>query len=1055
MNFDLSVVGLYNLLNTPEIQNQIQSLGLTDRVKFENGDADVIAQLVARNVSEYVQKIVRDKIEEVKKDENNKKNGILNLDVLNSLKLQGNVQLPLDDKILTEILVERTANPTRRPNTELTQSALIVPDGKSPQLGNEIALELLNCDSVDWLVSFIKLSAVNSFYDKLYSFCSIPNPDGSPRLRIATTTYMGATDSKALNKLFDLPNTQVKVCFNTSQTRLHAKAYIFKRHTHFGSAYIGSANLSTAAMSSGLEWTVKISEHELPDLWARSCQAFETCWNDSNFEHCTREDLNRIKEALSFNKIKIVKDESSSSSSNNLNIFRWTPHLYQTKMLDQLEAERQDGKMRHLIVSATGTGKTIVAIFDYQQQIKKRNSYPSLLYIAHRTDILRGAVAKYRSVLGFEEFGYLPSDGDVLTSANLRFTFCTPQTWNNRIKGNSLLDKFDFIVLDECHHSGAKSYLQILEYYKEAIDNGETDLLGLTATPFRSDGVDIRPLFGGGFTDELSLAEAIDNGHIVPFDYFGIDDSTDFSDVNWNNSSSAADIEKAINNNANHLDNVLKNIDKHIESKDKLRAIGFCAGVEHANKAAEFMNANGVPSVVLSGSSSKEEREKYISQLGDFPPKVNIIFTADLFNEGVDIPCVNTVLMMRPTNSPLIFVQQLGRGLRLAPYQYDKDRLLVLDFVGNHNEKYKGYLRFKAMSTRRDIPLVKQIENGMPFLPAGCSITLTQKARNQILSNITKNLNSLRGNMLRRHLVDAIREKGGHLALTELMEHIQSETPAPIFNIATPNDLEQEALNGVQITNSNSVRFHTLAQNDSKKLINIWQKLLNKEKVDIQDSDKQLAKFFLLSAFDVQLHYRDTSEVWKSIISNKGFVRDLKEFLNWRLLYIKPSQSLTFSATSNLLELNRTYTTKQISAALGTDGGVIMSGTYYQRNRNVDAFFITKIKSEKEFSKSTRYNDFAKNVDVFHWESPNNTKLESVAGQRYTNDISTKMLFLRNAKKQNTDVTGTFPISTTSGYIFVGPVEKVLGFHGECPIAIDYQLKYPMDADVYDFARMA
>lgn len=1055
MNIDLSVVGLYNLLNTPEIQSQIQKLGIVDRVKFENGDSELIAQLVARNVSEYVEKVVKDQIEEIKKDENNKKNGAIKLESLNDLKLQGNIQLPLDDKILTEILIDKAAAQTRRPNTELTQSALIVPDGKSPQLGNEISLELLNCDSADWLVSFIRLSAINSFYDKLYSFCSIPNVDGSPRLRIATTTYMGATESKAINKLFDLPNTQIKVCFNTSQTRLHAKAYIFKRNTHFGSAYIGSANLSTAAMSSGLEWTVKVSEHELPSLWTRSCQAFETCWNDPNFELCNKDDLNRIKDALLCSKVKVIKDEPKELSPNYFNIFKWTPHSYQTKMLNLLEAERLEGKNRHLIVSATGTGKTIVAIFDYQNQIKKRNEYPSLLYIAHRIDILRGAQAKYRSVLGFEEFGYLPSDGDDLTRTNSRFVFVTPQTWNNKIRGNKNIPIFDFVVLDECHHSAAKSYMQILEYYKDAIDKGDTDLLGLTATPYRSDGVDIRQLFGGGFTDELSLAEAIDNGHIVPFDYFGIDDSTDFSNVNWNNSSSTADVEQALIDNFGHLENVLKNIDKHVESMDNFRAIGFCAGVNHAQKAAAYMNSNGIKSVVLSGKSSKEERERYIRELGDFPPKVNIIFTADLFNEGVDIPCVNSILMMRPTNSPLIFVQQLGRGLRLAPFQYDKSRLLVLDFVGNHNEKYSGYLRFKAMSTRRDIPLNKQIESGMPFLPAGCSVTLTRLAREKILNNINKHLNFLRGNMLRKHLLDAIRENGMHLTLTELMDHIQTETPAPILNLATPSELENEALHGIQVTSSVGSRFHILAQNDSKNLINLWRTLLDKKNVNISELDKQLAKFFLLSAFDINLKFKDTIQFWDTVVKNKGLVRDLKEFLNWRLLYIKPSQCITFDKTSNLLELNKTYTTKQISAALGTSGGVIMSGTYFQKERNVDAFFITKVKSEKEFSKNTRYNDFAKNIDVFHWESPHDTKISSSAGQRYVTDSSIKMLFLRNMKKQNTDITGTFPISATSGYIFIGPVESVLGYAGECPIAIDYKLKHPLSADVYDFARMA
>jgi hypothetical protein len=496
----------------------------------------------------------------------------------------------------------------------------------------------------------------------------------------------------------------------------------------------------------------------------------------------------------------------------------------------------------------------------------------------------------------------------------------------------------------------------------------------------------------------------------------------------------------------------------HVANFSQLRAIGFCAGLKHARAACDYFNSKGIKSIVLSGESTDKEREKAIAEMEDMNPTISIIFTADLFNEGVDIPCVNTVLMMRPTNSPLIFLQQLGRGLRHAPPQYDKTDLLVLDFVGNHNEKYRGFDRFRLLSTRKDIPTSTQIKQGMPFVPAGCAISLTAQARDKILGSINRQLASLKGQALTRHLVNVIRDAKQHLPLTQLMENISVSSPAPIYRHTLPAALERTALGIEGPEDKVGAKLNAVAQMDSPWMINAWMKILTNQTRDLSPEDIKMARFFLISSFNDKVNLSTVDEVWNQVITGQsGLVRDIVEFLDWRIHKSSPIEVKTFEQTGKYLELHRSYNSKQISAVLGSTGATIQSGTYYNESKDMDAFFITRLKNEKEFSPTTMYKDHAKSELIIHWESPNSTRLDSDAGRRYTTDNSYKMLFIRHTKKVAYDITGEYAVggNVTSNYVFLGPVKKVLNYEGECPIGIDYELEYPLPADVFDYSRGA
>lgn len=1059
MKRDFSKAGLYCLLNTPEVRQKLHALQVENRAVFAKGDTALISRMVAKAISEEVERFVSEKLEGL--DEEKRKQPEWIHDAIQELSERGGLPhdaIPIDDQILKEIKITKDARQMRRPTTELDECSLIVPDGRTPTLGNEIGLELESADRTDWLVSFIKLGAIRAFYPQLQTFCGKANEDGTPRLRVATTTYIGATDAKALELLFKLPNTEVKVCFNTSQTRLHAKAYLFRRESDFGTAYIGSANLSAPAMSSGMEWTVKVSQSEIPYLFGQAVQSFEGCWNNANFETCTEHDLPRIREALSRARVT-MKAAGNVSGNDVLKSIVLLPHPYQVKMLESLMVERDNNQSRHLVVSATGTGKTMVAAFDYGRMIGRLHREPKLLYIVHRLDILRGAAEKYRAVLKNENFGCVLSDGDALTTANGNQIFCTPQTWKTHFRDNGQYtpDFFEMIVMDECHHTQAAGYQELLDYYKPAIDAGKTDLLGITATPFRADGKDVRPDFGGDFTHELSLAEAIENGHIVPFNYFGIDDDTDFSGVHWKSGGATEkEIEAVLAANGKHLEHVYQSLTEYVQGVDTLRGIGFCAGVKHAERARDYMIAKGVNSAVLTGSSSQEERKRVIDSMTTFPPKINLVFVADLFNEGVDIPCVNTVLMMRPTHSPLVFIQQLGRGLRIAPVQYDKRELLVLDFVGNHNKEFNGFSRYVQMSTRKDIPVEKQIEMGMPFLPAGCSVTLSRQAREKILRNIKEFTAALKGQALKNHLIECIKNAGHELSLKEMMERLSLDAPAPIFRQARPAILNGAALRNEEMELDSGTCFNTIAQNDSRTLMRYWMQIIRGHTGMMGDGDIRMAKFFLLSAFYPKVSIQNTDAIWNEFSSQRGMLKDMLEFLEWRTSRIEPLKTEVFAETSKYLELHRTYNSKQISAAIGRSGGVIMSGTDFNKDRNLDSFFITIRKPEAEFSPTTQYHDYAKSPHIFHWETPGRTTVDSTEGRRYLNGLSRKMLFIRHSKRVRLDVTGQHDLPATAAYYtFLGPVNSVLGYESERPIGIDFEMEYDLPADVFAYAKGA
>ncbi len=934
-----------------------------------------------------------------------------------------------------------------RPLTPLGTSSLLTGGRSDPPLEHELRQEMFTADRVDILISFVKWSGLRLLdpaFDHLEAR-AIP-------VRIVTTSYMGASDPEAIASLASRRGFSVKVSYDTQRTRLHAKAYYFQRRTGFSTAYIGSANMSHAAMTSGLEWTVKVTERDMPHILNRFAAEFSTYWSSPEFEAYDSSQSQRLKEAIAY-----AKTGGETVGPRFFADIR--PHAFQERILDALVAARRAGERRNLVVAATGTGKTVVAAFDYARfstsaasGALRAASRPNLLFVAHRKEILEQARDCFRTVLRDANFGELLVEGE--RPVHWSHVFASTQSLSSIQPWKSLsAEHYAFVVIDEAHHSAAGSYRPLLANFHPEV------LLGLTATPERMDGTSILPDFGGRFAAEIRLPEALEEKLLCPFHYFGVTDPVSLADERfWRNGkydvSALTDVYTGDDLRARQrLDVILGSLRRYQPDLSRTRAIGFCASVAHARFMATAFAHQGLLAAVIVGETPPVERARLVSEFR--AGRISFIFTVDVFSEGVDVPEINLVMFLRPTESLTVFLQQLGRGLRHHP---EKDCLTVLDFIGQNHRRYRIDRKFAALLARDRQRMDKEVERDFPHLPPGCNIQLERVARERVIGNIRETLINFT-TLVAESVATFEQDHALPLSFGNFVE-AAGVSPIELLEKRTWSEWKALARQGVAPSDPDLERCcqalrRICLRTDPTTLEQLEQFAASDRPETVSaalDTKDALRLHSLLwaktgSAIEVQ-SVEESLAKWHRNGTARG---DLREVIAWRRSrhdFATQPIALPFPCA---LRLHAAYGSAEIKAALGlltlNAPGPTGVGVFHVEVLRCYVHLVTFRKSEEDFSPTTRYRDYPISRTELHWESQSNTSQRSATGQNYLHfrERGYTVLFFARLEKR---IDGE-----TAPFLFLGPARRLISAQGDRPISMVWELEHPIPAVLFEEAR--
>lgn len=938
--------------------------------------------------------------------------------------------LPSPELRVLRAIHEPSLRPTL-PRTGLRHPWLFTSAKGEPSLYSELRAELGTAQRLDLIISFIRWSGLRKLQD-VFERATSADATGATRtrIRILTTTYMGATDRRAVDALASLPGVELRVSLDGRRERLHAKAWLFGRANGFGTAFVGSANLSRSALIDGIEWTLKISQAREPALFEAARASFEAHWEDPEFQAYDPRDPTH-GEALE----RALAEQRAGGGAAVPVVRTWfdlQPKPFQQAMLDRLEHERAQGRSRNLLVAATGTGKTVVSAFDYHRLCLREGGRPRLLFVAHQRRILEQARDTFRQVLRDGSFGEI-LDGQTRPASHDHL-FAMIQTVASRGLVRQLGAEFwTMVVVDEAHHVPAPSFDALLREVRPRW------LLGLTATPERADGKSLNAWFDarpdGSPACSLRLWDALEQQLLCPFEYFASSDEVDLRGVDWGRSGELQQLGRIVGPSTVRARSVLQAIERYVDDLGAMKALAFCVSVDHARFMAAFLGSKGLPAQALSGEDEQATRAEAIRRLES--GELRVLCTVNLFNEGVDIPSVNTLLLLRPTQSPVVFQQQIGRGLRLHP---DKPSCLVLDFIGQYDADYRFDLLYRGLTGLGRRALQQSVEHGFGLLPSGCHLQLDRVARERVLANLRQVLRV--GTLgLQRELAAWAAGRDGPVRLADFLSSQMIEVHelydarrswtamkrAVGLPTAAPGPRDEDLL----------ARIGTLAHVDDPSLLAAWIAWL--------DGGDAGERQVLMLAHQM-LHERApvSTNAFRALLdAHPAVTQELREL--FRLLWDASdvgAASADGAPPAWPLVLHARYGRRQVQAAVGHSDAsrrpAHREGVLLLNEERIELLFVTLDKREG-FSEAVRYDDYAISPSRFHWKTQNRASPSNASGRRYLESADNGwrfFLFLREDRD--------------AAFAFAGRVElESHEYDGRGPIGITWRLAQPLRAELF------
>lgn len=939
---------------------------------------------------------------------------------------------------------------------ELAPTLLVNNYHKEKKILSSLVEELESCEAFDFSVAFINnegLAAIKQTLDKLAIY-SQNHPKNPVKGRILTTNYLNFTQPSALRELMQFPNIEIRAY---TKGGFHPKGYIFKQSNYY-SMIIGSANLTASALTMNQEWSVKFLSCTDGQIVYTVREEFEQVWNEADnvneewlAQYSKKYDEKKLSLKLVNKQIRELRKQEKSSNkseepnpiipapSNNLEEIQFeqfiesplefsheeeqieiVPNSMQEEAMVALHNLREQKQNRALLIAATGTGKTYLSIFDVKQENPRK-----VLYVAHRDMILDKSEKSFKNVFPNIKMGFLNGsqkdiEADYLFASV--FTLAKEDTLKSFKK-----DEFDYIIVDEVHHAGAESYKKVIDYFTPKF------LLGLTATPERTDGFDIFSMFHNNIAYEIRLQKAMEEDLLCPFHYYGLSDLTVDGEI----------IDEKTDFNKLVCDERIKHIERSINLyrnfEYPVKGLIFCSRVEEAKELSEKLNKDGYCTKYLTGEHSDIEREKVIQELESDENPLQYIISVDIFNEGVDIPSVNQVVMLRPTQSAIIFVQQLGRGLRKFK---GKSYVSVIDFIGNYENNFFIPIALYGDNSYNKDNLRKVMNSGSSGLPGTSTVQITEVARQKIyqainetnftqLKVLKKEYEKLKMRLARIPTMMDFVNNGfidPHLFIDyagsyyEFLKKMDKEYP----------DLEPKHRTSLQFISqefSHGFRMHELLllklliENETVTLENFSNEL-SKKKVSFKINIKQIIKILSKDYYrqDDQKKYGEISYIdynadSKTVYKTENFINLLQNDLykNHMLDLLKYGINKATIKENELygddgLIYYRKYSRKDVLK--------IMNFNKDQTPQNIGGYTIQEIEGRKkcpvfvtyekaeDISSSTKYKDYFIDNTRFNWMSKNKRYLNSpdvdaILNQN-TNNIQIE-LFIKKDDNEGTD----------------------------------------------------
>lgn len=947
---------------------------------------------------------------------------------------------------------------------------------KGTKVLKTIQKELINCSSFDISVAFVTMSGFVVLANQLKEL-----KEKGVKGRLITSTYNNFNDPSIFRKLMELENLEVRV---HTRSPLHTKGYIFYRE-NATNIIIGSSNLTQSALTTNREWNLKLNESTDSILVESVKREFENLWKDSpiltqewidDYENIRRTmSLTQFKSSFKSEKLSsdisgqpitinekhtlkeklYISDSIYQNKSHEIKV-KIIPNKMQREALRKLIDLRARGKNKGLIISATGTGKTYLAALDVCNFKAKR-----VLFIIHREQIARDALRSFSNVIEGRSFGVFSGNSKEIDKDII---FTTIQTISKKTN-YELFSKthFDYIIIDEAHRSGAESYNTILNYFEPDF------LLGMTATPERTDGYNIFQLFDNNIAYEIRLKHALEEDLLTPFHYFGISEVKVDGDIIDDQSTISKLLHK------DRIDYIVEQMKYYGYSGNRVKGLIFCSRNEEAQGLSHELNRRGLRTASLSGSNSQLERENMIERLEKDEGDLDYIITVDIFNEGIDIPEINQIVMLRPTQSAIIFVQQMGRGLRKTN---TKEFVVVLDFIGNYKNNFMIPIALSGDRTMNKNNLREFMIEGNDTMPGCSTFEFDRVTKQAIFEAINKaNLSSM--NLLKNEYENLKHRINRIPYLMDYREHDVSNPQIIFENSSFKNyheflkKVERDYDGELNDFQSQTLSFLSLELIEGKRLEELYiiKNIIENKKIDKLVLERTFSKktvdsalTFLKTSFLTQEERKKynlvdiirvegnsifASENLKNSLNDKSFKMLLEDVLNYSITNY--NEKFKDKTDGYGFVLYNQYTRKDASWLLNweTNQQATIYGYKIDRNTNTMPVFVTYHKSN-EIEESINYNDAFIDNQTFSWMSRNNRSISSEEIQRIINSKKEGLKILLNIKREDGE---------SKYFYYLGEVE-VLSYYQttiiskgkELPIVnFIFKIKNPVKQDLYEY----